>query len=156
MRLINFSALTLLAYFSIGAAVAQSQVLNIVVPPRLTIKRSEPVIAKLQLELRQGYHVNSNTPSDEYMIPLKLTWDAGPLEAREVIFPKPHLEKSEFAEKPLSVFSGEFEIATKLAVKPNAPSGLGILNGKLRYQACNDKMCLPPKTVDVKLTYEIK
>jgi Disulphide bond corrector protein DsbC len=156
MRSINYWALALLASGSICAAAAQTQVLSIVPPPRLTIMRSEPVTAKLQLQLRQGYHVNSNTPSDEYMIPLKLTWDAGPLDAREVIFPKPHFEKSEFAEKPLSVFSGEFEIATKLAAKPNAPSGLGILNGKLRYQACNDKMCLPPKTVDVRLTYEIK
>ena len=153
MKSINFWALALLAYSS---AAAQTPVLNIVPPARLTIKRAEPVTANLQLQLRQGYHVNSNKPSDEYMIPLKLTWDAGPLEAREVIFPKPHFEKSEFAEKPLSVFTGEFEIATKLAAKPNAPSGLGILNGKLRYQACNDKMCLPPKTLEVKLTYEIK
>ena len=156
MRSINYWASALLALSSIGAAGAQTQVLNIVPPSRLTIKRSEPVVAKLQLQLRQGYHVNSDKPTDEYMIPLKLTWDAGPLEARETIFPKPHLEKSEFAEKPLSVFSGEFEIATKLAAKPDASSGLGILNGKLRYQACNDKICLPPKTLDVKIAYEIK
>ena len=156
MRSINFWALALLAFSSAVTAAAQSQVLTIVPPPRLTVKRAEPLTAKVQLQLRPGYHVNSNTPSDEYMIPLKLTWDAGPLEAREVIFPKPNMEKYEFAEKPLSVFSGEFEIATKLAAGKNAPSGLGILNGKLRYQACNDKMCLPPKTLEVKLTYEIK
>ena len=156
MRSINSWALALLACSSVGIAVAQTPILNIVPPARLTIKKSEPVTAKLQLQLRQGYHVNSNKPSDEYMIPLKLTWDAGPLEAREIIFPIPHLEKSEFAEKPLSVFTGEFEIATKLAAKPTASPGLGILNGKLRYQACNDKMCLPPKTLDVKITYEIK
>jgi thiol:disulfide interchange protein DsbD len=157
MRSLNSWALALLAFSSAGAATAQSQVLTVVPPARLTVKRAEPLTAKLQLQLRSGYHVNSNKPSDEYMIPLRLMWDAaGPLEAREVIFPKPHQEKSEFAEKPLSVFSGEFEIATKLAVRPNAPSGLGILNGKLRYQACNDKMCLPPKTLDVKITYEIK
>lgn len=156
MRSINYWASALLALSSIGAAGAQTQVLSIVPASHLTITRSEPVTAKLHLQLRQGYHVNSDKPTDEYMIPLKLTWDAGPLEAREVIFPKPHFEKSEFAEKPLSVFSGEFEIQTKLVAKPNSPTGLGILNGKLRYQACNDKMCLPPKTLDVKLTYEIK
>ena len=153
MRSINFWALALLAFSS---AFAQTAVLTVEQPARLTIKKSEPVTAKLQLQLRQGYHVNSNTPSDEYMIPLKLTWEPGPLEVREVVFPKPHLEKSEFAEKPLSVFTGEFEIMTKLAAKPTAQSGLGILNGKLRYQACNDKMCLPPKTIEVKQTYEIK
>ena len=156
MRSTNFWLLALLAFSTAATAAAQTQVLTVVAPARLTIKKSEPVTAKLQLQLRPGYHVNSNTPSDEYMIPLKLTWEAGPVEAREVIFPKPHMEKSEFAEKPLSVFTGEFEIVTRLAAKPTASSGLGILNGKLRYQACNDKMCLPPKTLEVKLTYEIK
>jgi len=154
MRSINSWALALLACSS--ACFAQTQILTVAPPVRLTIKKSEPVTAKLQLQLRQGYHVNSNKPSDEYMIPLKLTWDQGALEVKEVVFPKPHMEKSEFAEKPLSVFTGEFEITTKLAAKPTASSGLGILTGKLRYQACNDKMCLPPKTLDVKQTYEIK
>lgn len=154
MRSFNCLAIALLACSS--AALAQTQVLTVVPPALFSVKRAEPVEAKLHLQLRQGYHVNSNTPSDAYMIPLKLTWDAGTLEAKEVVFPKPHMEKSEFAEKPLSVFTGEFDIITKLAAKPNTAPGLGLLNGKLRYQACNDKMCQPPKTVDVKLTYEIR
>ncbi len=154
MRSINSLALALLAFSS--AAMAQTGVLTVVPPALFSVKRAEPLEAKLHMQLRQGYHVNSNTPSDEYMIPLKLTWDAGTLEVKEVVFPKPHLEKSEFAEKPLSVFTGEFDIITKLAAKPNAAPGLGMLSGKLRYQACNDKMCLPPKTVEVKLTYEIR
>ena len=37
----------------------------------------------------------------------------------------------------------------------SAPAGLGAVNGKLRYQACTDKMCLPPKTVDVRLVYTL-
>jgi hypothetical protein len=29
-------------------------------------------------------------------------------------------------------------------------------NGKLRYQASNNSMCFPPKTVDVKLPVEVQ
>ncbi len=36
-------------------------------------KPGSTVEAKVSLQLRQGYHVNSNTPSDDYLIPLKLT-----------------------------------------------------------------------------------
>jgi len=30
------------------------------------------------------------------------------------------------------------------------------MNGKLRYQACNDKECLPPKTIDVQFAVDIQ
>jgi hypothetical protein len=34
-------------------------------------------------------------------------------------------------------------------VPASVPPGLVNVAGKLRYQACNDRMCLPPKTIDV-------
>lgn len=90
------------------------------------------------------------------MIPLRLTWDAAPLQVGEVIYPKPVQEQYQFAAKPLSVFTGDFEILTRMKVPPAAAPGLGILSGRLRYQACNDKLCLPPKTIDVRVSYEIR
>ena len=123
---------------------------------RLKVKRNETATARLKCHLQAGYHVNSNTPAEDYLIPLKLTWSADPLKAEEVVFPKPTLEKYPFSEKPLSVFTGDFEVLTKFRVPANASSGPALASGKLRYQACNDRMCLPPKTVDVSLTIEIQ
>jgi hypothetical protein len=129
----------------------------------LTVAPASPVRAKvgaavdtkLQLEVRNGYHVQSNTPSDPYLIALKLTWNAGALESTGVSYPKPQIEKYSFSDKPLSVFSGNFEVATKFKVPANAIPGPTAVTGKLRYQACNDSMCLPPKTVDVRLQVDI-
>jgi len=42
-----------------------------------------------------------------YLIPLRLQWEPGALAAVEVVFPKPEMQKYEFSEKPLSVFSGD-------------------------------------------------
>jgi DsbC/DsbD-like thiol-disulfide interchange protein len=109
----------------------------------------------LPLDLRPGYHVNSNTPSDEYLIPLRLTWNPGPLEASGFTFPQPRMEKYSFSEKPLSVFTGDFQIVTHFKASANAAPGPATLTGKLRYQACNNSMCLPPKTLDVSLQAEI-
>jgi hypothetical protein len=111
---------------------------------------------RLTAQLKSGYHVNSNTPSEDYLIPLRLTWDAKPLEVAGVQYPKPVLERYEFADKPLSVFTGDFDIVTRFKVPANAPSGLGILVGKLRYQACSEKLCLPPRNLDVRVTYELR
>ena len=106
--------------------------------------------------LQPGYHANSHTPSESYLIPLRLTWEPGPLEAVDVVYPKPQMEKYEFADKPLSVYTGNFEIVTKFKVGASAPDGPNLAVGKLRYQACTNNLCLPPKTVEVKLPVVIQ
>jgi hypothetical protein len=137
---------------------AQSNAILTVAPPeKVVAKRSTEVTAKIAVTLRPGYHVNSDAPHESYLIPLKLNWTATPLEVEAVAYPKAHDEKYQFSpDQPLSVFTGNFEIATKFKVPPNATSGQAILAGKLRYQACNDTMCFPPKTVEVNLPIEVR
>ena len=110
---------------------------------------------KLPLQLREGYHVNTNMPPDPYLIPLRLTWDTGPFTAAEVVYPKPDMHKVEFFATPLPVFSGRFELLTRFKVAASAQPGLVNVPGKLRYQACNDRMCLPPKTIDLTLPVSV-
>jgi hypothetical protein len=120
-------------------------------------KRGAELTAKLAVTLGEGYHVNSNTPHEAYLIPLKLTWTAAPLEVASVIYPRAHDEKYQFSpDQALSVYTGNFEIVTKFKVPSDATSGAAILAGKLRYQACNNTMCFAPKTVEVKQPVEIR
>jgi thioredoxin:protein disulfide reductase len=100
--------------------------------------------------------VNSNAPADEFLIPLKLTWAKEPLEAEQVTYPKPQLEKYDFSANPVSVFSGNFEILTRFKAPATATPGLASMTAKLRYQACNNKECLPPRTIDVHVTVDIQ
>jgi Disulphide bond corrector protein DsbC len=115
------------------------------------------VQVKIPVSVRAGYHVNSNTPMEEYLIPLKLTWTAtGALRGGDVTYPTPALEKYEFAEKPLSVFTGSIELTAHFQVAGDAQAGPGAASGRLRYQACNDRACFPPKTVEVTVPYQIQ
>ena len=64
--------------------------------PKLAGKRSAAVQARIPVTVQPGFHVNSNTPGDEYLIPLKVTWKStGALEGGQVAYPKPSLEKSD-------------------------------------------------------------
>ncbi len=136
---------------------AQSSPVLTITPPALTVvKRGATVDLKLAASLNEGFHANSNTPAESYLIPLKLTWAPGPLEVVGVQYPKPHMQKYTFSEKPLSVVTGKFEITTHFKAPAKAPAAPGAMSGKLRYQACNDKACFPPKTLDVKLPFEIQ
>ena len=55
----------------------------------------------------------------------------------------------------LSVYTGAFEISSTFKVSPTAAAGPAAVSGKLRYQACNDRMCLPPKTIDLTLPVSV-
>jgi hypothetical protein len=131
-------------------------VLGVAPPRKVAGRRGATLEARISIQLRNGYHVNSNTPADDYLIPLRLTWNAAPLADAQVVYPQPQTERYEFSSKPLSVFSGDFEILSRFKVPANAPSGPAVLIGKLRYQACDSKMCLPPKSVEVRLPVDVR
>lgn len=138
-----------------GLLPGQTNLLTVTPPPKQSVKKNAEFTAKVDVQLRPGYHVNSNTPSDDYLIPLRLTWAASPLDVQQVSYPKPSMEKYDFSEKPISVFSGGFAITTRFRIPAGAAPGMMIVTGKLRYQACSNKECFPPKTIEVKLPVDI-
>jgi hypothetical protein len=157
----SLRTLTLLAaWLCLPLLFAQTQgsgYLTVGEPQKVAGKRSAAVQVKIPVTVKDGYHVNSNKPSEEYLIPLKLTWtQLGSLEGGTVTYPKPMLEKYEFSETPLSVFTGGFELVANFKVAANAPAGPGAATGKLRYQACSNRACYPPKTVDVTVSYQVQ
>ncbi|MEJ7606579.1 MAG: protein-disulfide reductase DsbD domain-containing protein [Bryobacteraceae bacterium] len=133
-----------------------SAVVHVTAPEKVVARKNQLVTVDFVVEVKTGYHVNSNTPADEYLIPLKLTFSEGAATLQEVVYPKPSMEKFEFSQKPVSVFQGGFKTQAKIKILPQTPAGSTFLNGKLRYQACNDRMCLPPRTLDVKVPLEIR
>jgi thioredoxin:protein disulfide reductase len=133
-----------------------SSVLSVGFTDPVTVKRGQTIAFKLPLELKKGFHVNSNQPSEDYLIPLRLTWNAAPLEVEQVIYPKPALEKTSFSPKPVSLFNGKFEIVTEFRAPANAAAGFVKVKGKLRYQACNQTECLRPVTLEVEAQVQVQ
>src|SRR6202789_1798593 len=130
--------------------------LTIAPGPTVKAHKGSCAVVTFKAVLPPGFHANSNTPSDDYLIPLTLKWTGGPLQADGITYPKAAQEKYSFSEKPLSVVTGEFSISTKFKVPADAPTGASAQNGTLKYQACNDRMCFAPKTVPISLTLEIE
>lgn len=118
-------------------------------------KRGEAVQSKIPVTIDPGFHVNSNKPSEEFLIPLSVTWtSAGALQPVDVIYPKPETEM--VAGEKLSVFTGRFDLIANFKVAPNASAGPGSAAGKLKYQACNSNTCFPPKTIDIAVPYQVQ
>lgn len=133
---------------------AQSPALTVKTPIGVVVKKGATIEVKLTATLNDGFHLNSHTPTEDYLIPLSLKWEGG-LEAVDVVYPRPQMEKYSFDDKPLSVLTGQFPLVTKFKAAAAATPGPVTLNGKVRYQACNNNSCFPPKTVPVTLTVQI-
>ncbi|HUB77751.1 MAG TPA: protein-disulfide reductase DsbD domain-containing protein [Bryobacteraceae bacterium] len=118
-------------------------------------KRNAAVTTHIPVSILDGYHVNSNAPADEYLIPLKVTWTSlGALEGGQVTFPK--AEKITVGDQTLSVFTGKIDLGVNFKISSKAPAGPGIATGKLGFQACNNKMCFPPKSVEFNVPYQVQ
>jgi thiol:disulfide interchange protein DsbD len=140
------SLLSLLALAPV--LLAQQNKISIAPGDPLMVKRGEPAKQVLKAVILQGFHVNSDKPRDEFLIPLKLTWDAvGPLETKFISYPKP--EEMTLNGSQMLVYTGTVPIETVFAVAKDAPKGQATITGKLKYQACNEHMCFRPSTLDV-------
>ena len=124
--------------------------------PTVKAAKGATVVLTLKASLPAGYHANSNKPTEVYLIPLTLKWTGGPLQSETINYPKPSMEKYSFSDKPISVVTGEFAIETKFKVPAGATPGPAAETGTLRYQACDNKACYPPKTLPVNITVSIE
>jgi hypothetical protein len=124
--------------------------------PTVKAAKGSVTMVALKASLPAGYHANSNKPSESYLIPLTLKWTAGPLQTDSIVYPKGTLEKYSFSDKPLSVVTGEFSIMTHFKVPADAARGPAAQTGTLRYQACDNKSCYPPKNVPVNITVNVE
>ena len=84
--------------------------------PTVKLKKGSPATVTLHAVLPPGFHANSSTPTDAYLIPLSLKWTGGPLQSDGIVYPKAAMEKYSFSDKPLSVVTGDFAITAKFKV----------------------------------------
>ena len=108
----------------------------------------------LTISVASGFHVNSNKPKDEFLIPLKLTWKTGPLQPKAIRYPD--AEQVKVGSDTLNVFTGKFPVTTEFVVSPQATPGISMLEGKLRYQACDNVSCKRPATLNVQVPVSIQ
>lgn len=99
----------------------------------------------IDVEMAPGWHINSDKPNQDYLIPTKLSIGDGKI-LSEVNYPSPITTVLSFENTELSLFEGNAQITAAL---PNSiKQGIEL---QLQLQACNDKHCLPPETVPLSL-----
>ena len=110
------------------------------------------VVAKIS----PGFHINAHQPSEDYLIPTKITADLTPgVFLVESSYPRGVMRAFRFSKTPLRVYEGSFTVRMKLRANESVPIGPQKLGLTVGYQACNQDACLPPTKVQLTADLEI-
>jgi cytochrome c biogenesis protein CcdA/thiol-disulfide isomerase/thioredoxin len=108
------------------------------------------------VRLPEGLHVNSNTPRDPSLIPVVLSIEPPPgISVTEIVYPEPTDLVQQGADQPLAVYEREFAIGIQLAVADDVQAGDIVVPARLRYQACDERVCYIPATASTGWTLRI-
>lgn len=128
-------------------AVARTEAVTYLFPEQVTVAAGKPSQVTLHFRVGQGLHINSHTPSADYLIPTDFSIpDSAGVKLDGAAYPEGKIITLPFdPTTKLSVYTGEFMIEARIAAAP----GNHLVQAKLHYQACDQSQCLPPKTISV-------
>jgi hypothetical protein len=154
-------AVALCVVLAIGAAAAQAlpwqssgnptgpnqQLVHFLYPQQVTVPAGTAQTIDLHFRIANGLHINSHTPRQKSLIRTELiVAEPTGVKIPAVDFP----DGSDFAfpadpSQKLSIYTGEFVLRMHVTAQP----GNHLIQGALRYQACDNNTCFPPRNAPV-------
>lgn len=126
---------------------ADNQLVHYLYPQQVTLPAGKPQTIELHFRINPGLHINSHEPRQKSLIRTELI-EAEPngVKVSAVDFPP----GSDYAfpadpQEKLSVYSGDFVLKMHLM----SQKGNHLVQGALRYQACDTNTCFPPRNLPV-------
>ncbi|HET7225170.1 MAG TPA: protein-disulfide reductase DsbD domain-containing protein, partial [Candidatus Eisenbacteria bacterium] len=112
--------------------------------------------AHVRISVANGWHINANPANPDYMIAtvVEIAPVAG-IKSGKVRYPAARQERLAFDPHPIAVYTGDVEARVPLAIAADVRAGTQHLRGKLKFQSCNDQVCLAPATVGFDLELRV-
>lgn len=145
----------LISFFSVAAFSGNAQ--SVIDPTTWTYEAKRISNTEFDLifhaELEEGWHIFSQKPGDEYLIPPKFNFVSaknykltGAVNELGTLLE----EKLEIAEKPIRYYERSVDFVQRIVVRGDIKK----VSGHHEYQVCNDRLCLPPRTKD--FTFQLR
>ncbi len=136
------------------------------VQPSVIMARPRPVnmgageSRRVELDFRVSspFHINSNKPHSNLLIPttLKLVTPK-PMQITSIEYPAGEDQTFPFSpNEKLSVYSGDFTLYVTVKAPPFLKGGSFPVGGELYYQACDKNACYPPKKLAVDFNVTVR
>ncbi len=111
----------------------------------------------VELKVIDGYHVQANPASKPNLIATKVEVVAvGQVEVGRAVYPKPKPYKVAGLETAVGTYDGRFDVRIPIQATAQVKAGKYSLEGRVRYQACDDKVCFPPTVTKFAAPVEVR
>ena len=121
-----------------------------------SVMRGKASRATIVLSIPGGLHVNSSRPGSEYAIATNVKATASGAKMGAVSYPRGRNRKFAFSENTINVYEGNTAFNFSVTVPANFKGNSISVKVAVRYQACTEEVCYPPKTKTVTLTARVK
>ncbi len=140
----------LLPALSATTVEAQQRATLDIAADRTAYQPGDTVRLAAKVTIDEHWHVNSNTPNLEYLIPTELSLELpDSFSEPRFDYPEHKMLTFEFSpDTPVAVYDGTFQIFAETKLPAGFEDGPIPGAASLLYQACDDKQCEPPTTVD--------
>jgi len=123
---------------------------------RTAVLPGESFKLALRLRINPGWHINAHDLTDEFLFASDFALEEDDrFKVKEYVYPEPTRGRYEYSENELSVYEGEALIGVLVEAAKGLGPGPYKLEGSFIYQACDNRSCLPPKTIPVEVKVEL-
>ena len=110
----------------------------------------------ISISIPAGLHVNSNRPSSQYAIATTVKLSGQGVRVGAVSYPRGTNRKFEFSETALNVYEGTVRFPFSITVPSGFKGDIVRLRATVRYQACTNEVCYPPKSKEITITAKVR
>ena len=131
---------------------------QVAAPAPVTVVKGKTARIELSFRVDPGFHINSNAPHNDTLMPTVLRLSA-PTDVLigKISYPPGRDFTFDFLPgEKLNVYTGDFLISAVVTTSRSIAAGTYRVHGGLKYQACDNLQCYEPREVplefDVKVT----
>lgn len=133
---------------------------SVIMAPVRAVQMSPGETRRIELDFRVSspFHINSNKPHSNLLIPTTLKLVAPkPMEIVGIQYPPGEDQTFPFSpNEKLSVYSGDFTAYVVVKAPTFAKGSSFNVGGELYYQACDKNACYPPKKLAVDFPVSVR
>jgi len=134
----------------------EAPIVTIIPAKQVTVAKGQTAQLSVRAKIKQGFHIQANPASDEFLIPTTLTIQGSKgIESGQPVYPVGRPYRLKGSTDDLLTYEDEVIISLPLEVLDSAPIGIANLTGKLNVQPCDDRRCFRPRSISVAISIKV-
>lgn len=121
-----------------------------------TVARGSTAKGAIVMSIPSGLHVNSGHPNSEYAIPTSVRLTGQGVSTGGIRYPRGRNRKFQFSENVINVYEGRVSIPFTVTVPANFRGDIVRIRAVVKFQACTNEVCYPPKSKEITIIARIK